>query len=52
MFENPTKLELNTDAIDAPNWISADGCVINFTRQVTPTGGAPNYDLYTASKPL
>jgi hypothetical protein len=41
----------NTTSIEGPNWISADGCVINFTRPNTSTT-TPNYDLYEAVKPL
>jgi Tol biopolymer transport system component len=43
---------LNTANIDAPSWVSADGCVLQFTRLVSPVGGTANYDLYQAVKPL
>ncbi|HEY0484586.1 MAG TPA: hypothetical protein VGD37_43995 [Kofleriaceae bacterium] len=43
---------LNTANIDAPSWVSADGCVLHFTRLVSPAGAAANYELYQAVKPL
>ncbi len=41
--------ELSSQFIDVPAWISADDCVLYFSR--TSGGTTPIHDLYVASKP-
>jgi hypothetical protein len=46
-FDTPVALTaLNSTDIDIPNWISADGCVLYFTRHSSITG----YDLYVTTR--
>jgi Tol biopolymer transport system component len=39
---------LNSNNIDVPDWISADGCVLYMHRNVGAAGGPTNYDLFYA----
>ena len=50
-FDSPVNLgALNTGGADSPAWVSPDGCVLYFNRNVGVA--ASNYDLYVATKPL
>jgi Tol biopolymer transport system component len=39
---------LNTQDVDVPTWISADNCVLYFTRNTAHDGGTVNYDVFYA----
>ncbi|MBA3458963.1 MAG: PD40 domain-containing protein [Deltaproteobacteria bacterium] len=50
-FGTPTNVtELNTGGPDSPGWISADGCVLYFNRNIGVA--ASNYQIMIAAKPL
>lgn len=50
-FGTPTNVtELNTTGPDAPGWISADNCVLYFSRNIGLA--ASNYQIFVAVKPL
>lgn len=50
-FGAPVALtSLSTAFFDVPTWVSADNCVLYFSR--TAAGTTPIHDLYVATKPL
>jgi Tol biopolymer transport system component len=48
-FGEPVNIAaLNSTDIDVPHWISADNCVLYFTRDVDTSGDTIDYDLFYA----
>jgi hypothetical protein len=51
-FSNPTPVtELNTSFIEAPNWLSPDGCTIYLSSNREPPGDGTAPHIWVASKP-
>lgn len=49
-FNAPVNVStLNTGVAEAPNWISADNCVLYMTRNIGTV--ASNNDIFVATKP-